>query len=124
MVAGDPCCGGVACNSYAFFLDQSLHSSEITTFQTRSAHEPRSINTQLCVSEKFTSCDMETCSQRRHLESKSFNSLSPEQTFPVPGIAPAVKAEVENTNHIHCRLRRSLLKRSNSECRLSGVSTR
>ena len=92
MVAGDPCCGGVACNSYSFFLDQSLHSLEITTLQTRNAHDPRSIITPLCVSDKSTSCDMGTRSHRRHLDPKSFISVSPEQTFPVPGIAPAVKA--------------------------------
>ena len=92
MVAGDPCCGGVAYNGYAFFLSQSLHSLEIKTFQTRNAHGPRSLITPLYVLGKSTSCDMETCSHRRHLESKSFNSVSPKQTFPVPGIAPAVKA--------------------------------
>ena len=92
MVAGDPCYGGVAYNSYAFFPNQSLRSLEITAFQTQNAHDPKSLITPLCVSEKSTSCDMETCSSRRHLESQSFNSVSPKQTFPVPGIGPAVKA--------------------------------
>ena len=95
MVAGDALCGGVAYNSYAFFLNQSLHSLEITAFQTRNAHDPRSLITPLCVSEKATSCDMETCSHRRHLESKSLNSVSPKQTFPLPGIATAVQAYVQ-----------------------------
>ena len=92
MVAGDPCFGGVANNSYAFFLNQSLHSLEITTFQTQNAYDPRTLITPLCLSEKCTSCDLETCSHQRHLESKSFNSVSPKQTFPVPGMTPAVKA--------------------------------
>ena len=35
---------------YAFFLSQLLHSLEITTFQTRNAHDPRSLITPLCVS--------------------------------------------------------------------------
>ena len=84
MVVDDPCCRGVAYNSYTFFLNQSLHSLEITTFQTRNAHDPRSLITPLCVSEKSTSCDMET----------SGHPNPPKQTFPVPGIAPAVKAYV------------------------------
>ena len=92
MIAGDPCCGEVAYNSYPFFLNQSLHSLEIATFQTRNATNPRSLITPLCVSEKSKSCDMKTCSHRPHLESKSFNFVSPKQTFSVPGIAPAVKA--------------------------------
>ena len=83
MVAGYPCCGGVAYNSYAFFLYKSLHFLEITTLQTRNAHNPSSVINLLCVSEKFTSCDMQTCSHRRHLESNFLNSVSPKQTFQV-----------------------------------------
>ena len=99
MVAGDPCCGGLAYSSSAFFLNQSLHSSEIATFQTRNSHDPRSLITPLYVSEKSTSVDMETCSHQCHLESKSLNSVSPKQTFPVPGIAPEVKAWVKVFSH-------------------------